>query len=382
MKRVLLGMSGGVDSSVSAILLKKQGYEVIGATMKLWCGANKEEKEKNEKSIQDAKKVCEKLGIEHYVFDAQKEFEKYVIDDFVEQYKNAKTPNPCIECNKKIKFGYFFEKAQELNCEYVATGHYARIEYSEKYNQYVLRKSSEEKKDQSYFLYTIPKEKLSKIIFPLQDFTSKEEIRKIAQENDLEIADKKDSQEICFIPDNCYQNFLENRISKPKEGNIILSNGEILGKHNGLINYTIGQRKGIGISYKEPLYVIELRPDTNDVVVGNESELYSKKLFANNINWQVDVDKIEKPNGNEEKIDKNYYFKCFAKIRYRAKEAESIVRVVRMKKNEAQEKFNNKNSENETLEVEFKEPQRAITKGQSVVFYDEDGVVLGGGKIL
>ncbi len=379
MKRVLLGMSGGVDSSVSAILLKNQGYEVIGATMKLWCGANKEEKEKNEKSIQDAKNVCEKLGIEHYVFDAQNEFEKYVINDFVKQYKNAKTPNPCIECNKKIKFGYFFDKAQELNCEYVATGHYARIEYSEKYDQYVLKKSSEEKKDQSYFLYTIPKEKLSKIIFPLQDFTSKEEIRKIAQENDLEIADKKDSQEICFIPDNCYQNFLENRISKPKEGNIILSNGEILGKHNGLVNYTIGQRKGIGISYKELLYVIELRPDTNDVVVGPESELYSKKLFANNINWQVDIDKIEKLNGKEEKeeeeekveIDNKYYFKCFAKIRYRAKEAESAVKI---KRSELQEK--------ETLEVEFKEPQRAITKGQSVVFYDEDGIVLGGGKIL
>ena len=364
-KRVLLGMSGGVDSSVSAILLKNQGYEVIGATMKLWCGANKQEKEKNEKSIQDAKKVCEKLGIEHYIFDAQKEFEKYVINDFVEQYKNAKTPNPCIECNKKIKFGYFFDKAQELKCDYVATGHYARIEYSEKYNQYVLRKSSEEKKDQSYFLYTIPKEKLDKIIFPLQDFTSKEEIRKIAQENNLEVAEKKDSQEICFIPDNCYQNFLESRMNKPKKGNIILKNGEILGKHNGLINYTIGQRKGIGISYKEPLYVLELNQEKNEVIVGPESELYSNKLFANNINWQIE------PNLEQQDLH------CFAKIRYRAKEAEAIVR---MRKNESPEKY--KNSENETLEIEFKEPQRAITKGQSVVFYDEDGVVLGGGKIL
>ena len=366
MKRVLLGMSGGVDSSVSAILLKKQGYEVIGATMKLWCGANKQEKEKNEKSIQDAKKVCEKLGIEHYIFDAQKEFEKYVINDFVEQYKNAKTPNPCIECNKKIKFGYFFDKAQELKCDYVATGHYARIEYSEKYNQYVLRKSSEEKKDQSYFLYTIPKEKLNKIIFPLQDFTSKEEIRKIAQENDLDVAEKKDSQEICFIPDNCYQNFLESRMNKPKEGNIILRNGEILGKHKGLINYTIGQRKGIGISYKEPLYVIELNQEKNEVIVGPELELYSNKSLANNINWQIESDKEQD-------------LHCFAKIRYRAKEAEAIVR---MRKNESPEKSKNKNSEKETLEIEFKEPQRAITKGQSVVFYDKDGIVLGGGKIL
>ncbi len=366
MKKVLLGMSGGVDSSVSAILLQKQGYEVIGATMKLWCGANKEEKEKNEKSIHDAKKVCEKLGIEHYVFDAQKEFEKYVIDDFVEQYKNAQTPNPCIECNKKIKFGYFFDKAEELNCDYIATGHYARIEFSEKYNQYVLKKSEEEKKDQSYFLYTIPKEKLDKIIFPLQNFTSKEEIRKIAQENYLEVADKKDSQEICFIPDNCYQNFLENRINKQEKGNIKLRNGEILGKHKGLINYTIGQRKGIGISYKEPLYVIELNQEKNEVIVGTELELYSKKLLANSINWQVEPDR---------KKD----LQCFAKIRYRAREAEATVKV---KKNELQMKDKSIDCQNEMLEIEFREPQRAITKGQSVVFYDEDGIVLGGGKIL
>ncbi len=356
-KRVLLGMSGGVDSSVSAILLKQQGYEVIGATMKLWCGANEEEKEKNEKSILDAKKVCDTLGIEHYVFDAQNEFEKYVIKDFIEQYKNAKTPNPCIECNKKIKFGYFFDKADELNCDYVATGHYARIEYSEKYNQYVLRKSSEEKKDQSYFLYTIPKEKLEKIIFPLQNFTSKEEIRKIAQENRLEVAEKKDSQEICFIQDNCYQKFLENRINKQKVGNIKLRSGEILGKHKGLIYYTIGQRKGIGISYKEPLYVTELNQDANEVIVGPESELYTKELFANNINWQVDLNKKED-------------LKCLAKIRYRAKEAEATV------------KDKTIDCQNEMLEIEFKEPQRAITKGQSVVLYDENGIVLGGGKIL
>ena len=372
MKRVLLGMSGGVDSSVSAILLQKQGYEVIGATMKLWCGANEEEKEKNKKSIQDAKKVCEKLGIEHYIFDAQDEFEKHVINDFVEQYKNAKTPNPCIECNKKIKFGYFFNKAEELNCDYIATGHYAKIEFSKEYNQYVLRKSKEEKKDQSYFLYTIPKEKLDKILFPLQNFTSKEEIRKIAKENNLEIAEKKDSQEICFIPDNCYQKFLESRLKQQIEGNIVLKSGEILGKHKGLINYTIGQRKGIGISYKEPLYVIELNKEKNEVIVGTEKELYSETLIANNINWQVDINKIEK---NYENINTNIEqnrFQCFAKIRYRAKEAKAIVKI---KENRCQE-------ENEILEVEFQEPQRAITKGQSVVFYDKNGTVLGGGKIL
>lgn len=349
-KRVLLGMSGGVDSSVSAILLKKQGYEVVGATMKLWTGDNKIDIEKNEKAINDAKKICDSLNIEHYVLDAQKEFEECVINNFINKYKKAETPNPCIECNKYIKFGYFFEKAKELNCDYIATGHYSMIEYSEKYGQYVLRKSNEEKKDQSYFLYTIPKERLKSIIFPLQNYNSKEEIRKIAEKNNFEVATKKDSQEICFIPDNCYQNFLEKKMeNKIKEGNIILKTGEILGKHKGLINYTIGQRKGIGVSYKEPLYVIELRSDTNEVVVGVEKELYSSKLIADNVNWQVDL--------NERGLE------CFAKIRYRAKEAKAKVY-----------------KKNNIILVEFEQPQRAITRGQSVVFYDDDGIVLGGRK--
>ena len=352
-KKVLLGMSGGVDSSVSAILLKEKGYEVIGATMKLWTGDTKKNKEKNEKTIEDAKKVCNKLGIKHYVFDAQKEFKKCVIDNFITQYQNAETPNPCIECNKYIKYGYFYEKAKELDCEYIATGHYAKIEYSKKYKQYVLKKAKETKKDQSYFLYTIPKEILGNIIFPLQNYTSKEEIRIIAEKKELEIAEKKDSQEICFIPDNCYQKFLEKHIEKKdKKGKIILKTGEILGEHEGLINYTIGQRKGIGISYKEPLYIIELRKETNEVVVGTEKELYANKLNANQINWQVT------PKENE-------IIKCFAKIRYRAKEAKAKV----IKK------------EDKVL-VEFEEPQRAIAKGQSIVFYDEDGIILGGGKIL
>lgn len=351
-KKVLLGMSGGVDSSVSAILLKEKGYEVIGATMKLWTGNTNSDKEKNEKMIMDAKKVCDKLGIKHYVFDAQNEFEQCVIDNFISQYQNAKTPNPCIECNKYIKFGYFYNKAKELNCDYIATGHYARIEYSKKYNQYVLKKSKEDKKDQSYFLYTIPKENLMSIIFPLQDYNSKEDIRKMAKENDLEIAEKKDSQEICFIPDNCYQNFLEGRIKKSnKIGNIILKTGEILGKHQGLINYTVGQRKGIGISYKQPLYVIELKNDTNELVVGTEDELYSTNLIANDVNWQVEF--------------KGKSIECFVKIRYRAKEAKAKVL-----------------KENDKLIVEFEEPQRAITKGQSVVLYDDEGIVLAGGKIL
>lgn len=255
-EKVLLGMSGGVDSSVSAILLQKAGYEVIGCTMKLWEAKEKEEN----KSIEDAKKLCKKLGIQHYTIDCKKDFTNKVINNFTEEYQNARTPNPCIQCNKYLKFGRFYQKAKELECKYIATGHYACIEYSEKYKQNVLKKSKEEKKDQTYFLYTIQKELLNQIIFPLQNYTSKQEIREVAEKNNLEVAEKKDSQEICFIPNNNYQEFLEKNLKeKSKKGNIVLKTGEILGRHTGTINYTIGQRKGIGISYPKPLYVIRIK---------------------------------------------------------------------------------------------------------------------------
>ncbi len=346
-EKVLLGMSGGVDSSVSAVLLKEAGFEVIGCTMNLL-------DEPNEEAIKDAKKVCEKLGIEHHVFDCKKEFRCYVMDTFISEYENARTPNPCVECNQYLKFGMFYDKAKELGCKYIATGHYAKKEYSEKYKQYVLRKSSEEKKDQTYFLYTIPREKVEYIIFPLQDNVSKQDTRRLAEQNGLEIADKKDSQEICFIKDDDYQKFLKEHMKQqPKKGNIVLTTGEILGKHNGLINYTIGQRKGLGISYKEPLYVVALDMHKNQVIVGTEKQLYSSELEAIHLNWIIDV---------ENALQKG--LECFAKIRYRAKEAKA--KVIK---------------ENEKIKVVFQEPQRAITKGQSVVFYDEDGIVLGGGKI-
>lgn len=346
MGKVLLGMSGGVDSSASAIILKKQGYEVIGATMIL-CG--------NERTtaIDDAKKVCEKLKIDHYIIDLRKEFKKNVIDNFIYSYKHAETPNPCVECNKNLKFGEFYKFAQELGCDYIATGHYAKIEYSDIYNQYVLTKSKSETKDQSYFLYGIDKEIMPYVLFPLADIKDKEETRKIAEENELIVAKKKDSQEICFIPNNDYISFLlsnEKNIIE-KRGKIVLKDGKVLGEHTGLINYTVGQRKGLGISYKEPLYVLELNKGKNEVIVGTEEELYNSELEADELNFLVDIDLTGQ-------------LEIKAKIRYRAKEAEATLEV-----------------KDGLAKLTFKEPQRAITPGQSVVFYKDD-IVIGGGKIV
>lgn len=345
-KRVLLGMSGGVDSSASAVLLQKQGYEVIGATMKLW----------EETVISDAKKVCEKLGIEHHVIDLREMFKEKVINNFICTYMCAKTPNPCVECNKFMKFASFYNEAKKLGCEYIATGHYARCFYSEEFKQYVLAKANAEEKDQSYFLYGIDKKILPYVIFPLSEFNNKDEIRKIAEESGLEVARKKDSQEICFIPDNDYIEFLKKQELNTKEihkvGNIVLKNGKILGKHNGLINYTIGQRKGLGISYKEPLYVLKLDKNKNEVIVGTEKELYTDELLANELNFLLDID-----------LDKKG-IEIEAKIRYRSKPAKAILKI-----------------ENNVAKLKFNEPQRAITPGQSVVFYINN-MVLGGGKIL
>lgn len=353
-KKVLLGMSGGVDSSVSAVLLQKQGYEVIGCTMKLWEPGDTEEESSccGSQAIYDAKRVCDKLGIPHYTINCKQEFKEKVVDNFIQEYKEARTPNPCIECNRYLKFGMFYQKAKELECDYMATGHYASIEFSDKYQQYVLKKSKEEKKDQTYFLYTIPKEELGHIIFPLQDYLNKEDTRKIAEENNLAVAHKKDSQEICFVPNDNYQDFLKKYGNyQEKKGNIVLKNGKVLGQHQGLIHYTVGQRKGLGISYQEPLYVLELDKKKNEVIVGPEKELYGKQLYVKELNWMI-AKNFKEP------------ITCKAKVRYRAKEADCVVYI-----------------EEEKTRVIFDNEQRAITPGQSIVFYDEDGVVLGGGKI-
>ena len=349
MKKVLLGMSGGVDSSVSAVLLKKQGYEVVGTTLELFAGSSC----CNINTYLDAKKVCQELGIPHFTFDYKEDFKKYVIDDFINCYSNCKTPNPCIECNKYLKFGLLYDKAKEFGCDYIASGHYAKTEYSEKYGKWVLKKSNAGKKDQSYVLWSIPKELLEHIIFPLGNFESKDEIRKIAKEHNLKVASKPDSEDICFIPDGNYKKFLENNSNiKPKEGNIVNIDGNVLGKHTGLYNYTIGQRKGLGISNPVPLFVLGFNKEKNEVIVGEEDKLYKKELVVNDINLLL-FDKI------------NNWLEVDVKTRYSSKFAKAKI----------------KQKDNNTIEVIFEEAQRAITPGQSAVFYLDD-IVVGGGKIV
>ena len=337
MARVLVGMSGGVDSSVAAYLLKEQGYEVIGVTMTLFTP------KEGSTQIEDAKKVCEKLGIEHHVVDYQKEFNNEVINNFIDNYLNGQTPNPCIVCNKKFKFGLMWQKAQELNCEYIATGHYADIKDG-------LICKIDSPKDQSYFLYQIDKEVIPHILLPLNKYINKDEIRSIAsRENLVEVSEKKDSQDICFIENGNYAKFLEDNLEKlPNQGDFILKSGKVIGKHKGIIYYTIGQRKGLGISYKHPLYVINIDKQNNQVILGTEEDLYSKTVYITDTNTHVDS------------LPK----KAQAKIRYKSNLVPCTIEVI----------------DNNNMKIIFDEPVKSATKGQSLVIYQED-YLLGGGII-
>lgn len=339
--KVLVGISGGVDSAVAALLLKEAGYEVIGATMVLY---RNNTNINNLDSIVDSKKVCSKLGIEHHVINLEDEFKNKVINEFISVYKDGGTPNPCVLCNKYLKFGALWDYAKKIGCDYIATGHYARVSDGK------ILKSSSKEKDQSYFLYGIDKNIINNIIFPLDKFHDKDEVRRIAMKNDLIVHNKKDSQDICFIEDGNYALFLENNMEVlPDKGNFILKDGTVIGKHKGIIYYTIGQRKGLGLSYNKPLYVVSIDKESNSIVVGSEADLYNSELFCNNINMLVD--KIP----SDVKV----------KIRYKSMEVDAKLEIVG----------------DDKIRVLFKEKQRAITKGQSVVFYDGD-VLVGGGIIV
>lgn len=356
-------MSGGVDSSVAALLMRDEGFECIGATMKLHNENNSPETGFDEpdngkkcctaSDAEDAGSVCYRLGFNFYVFDYTEEFRKNVIEKFVNSYEIGETPNPCIDCNRFLKFGKLYEKARLLGCGYVVTGHYARIVFDENSGRYLLKKALNSAKDQSYVLYFLSQEQLAHTRFPLGKFSDKSEVRGLAEKYGFINAEKKESQDICFVPNGDYAEFICGFTQKnyPK-GDFLLTNGEKIGQHNGVIRYTVGQRKGLGISYSEPLYVCEKSVLNNTVTLGTQKELFKKSLTARDFNWIS----IPEPEPNSEPI------RASVRTRYNGKEASASVFA----------------SGSGTVKIIFDEPQRAISPGQAAVLYDGDTVIGGG----
>ena len=359
MPKVVVGMSGGVDSSVAAYLLQQQGFEVIGVTMQIWqseeaavseaeggcCGVS---------AVEDARRVADAIGIPYYVMNFRKEFRSSVIDYFIREYRAGRTPNPCIACNRYVKWESLLEKSLAIGADYIATGHYATVTKLDNGRLTLHTSAGDEKtsKDQTYALYNLTQRQLARTIMPLGIYT-KDRVRAIAGEAGLPVAQKPDSEEICFVPDRDYAGFIERDTGETAPaGNFVDENGKILGRHKGLIRYTVGQRKHLGIALGHPVFVKELRPETNEVVLSDNESLFSKELLVRDLNW-MGIDNLS----GEMRVE--------AKIRYNHRASSAII----------------KKTEDGTVLCRFDEPQRAMTPGQAAVFY-RDGIIAGGGTII
>jgi tRNA-specific 2-thiouridylase len=352
---VVVGMSGGVDSSATAALLLEQGYDVVGITLKLWpqdCVSRAEDKCCGPQAVTDARAVCHKLGIPYYLIDEAAEFQKHVIQYFADEYKSGRTPNPCVMCNQNLKFGRLISRADQIGAQYIATGHFARVEKSADGTRTLLRRGRDARKDQSYFLFSLRQDQLARAIFPLGE-KSKADTREVARHCQLKTADKEESMEICFVPDNNYGRFLQQaKLVENHRGEIVDLHGHVLGHHEGIEFYTIGQRKGLGVSAPGPLYVIELDAASNRVIVGDDSALDRDEFIADRCNWIP----FDRPEGA---------FEASVKIRYNHPGAAATITPLDAGK----------------VKVKLHSPQRAITPGQAAVLYQED-LVLGGGWIM
>ena len=352
--RIVVGLSGGVDSSAAAALLLEQGYDVVGITLKLWpqdCVSRAEDKCCGPQAVADARAVCHKLGIPYYLVDESAEFQSKVIRYFADEYKAGRTPNPCVMCNQNLKFGRLIETASQLGAQYVATGHFARVEQSSDGTRTLLKRGRDPRKDQSYFLFTLRQDQLARAMFPLGEKT-KSEARTVAQGSRLKTANKEESMEICFVPDNDYGKFLQQaELVRKHRGEIVNLQGQVLGEHDGIEFYTIGQRRGLGVSASKPLYVIELDAARNRVVVGDDSALVRAEFIAERCNWIA----FDAPPAT---------FEATVKIRYNHAGTPATVSPL----------------PGSAARVRLHVPQRAVTPGQAAVFYEGD-MVLGGGWI-
>lgn len=353
--KVIVAMSGGVDSSVAAYLLKEQGYNCHGVTLKLYDEDDDEIGGKaccTDKDVEDARSVAQSLGMPFDVYDFKDDFKGEVIDRFVKGYLNGETPNPCIDCNRYIKFRHILKAADKFDAKFISTGHYARVEFDEGSGRYLLKKGKYDMKDQSYVLYSLSQDRLSRLLLPVGEM-KKEEVREIAEKCGFVNSAKPDSQDICFVKNGDYVSFIEEYCGRKfPEGNFVERSGKVIARHKGIIGYTVGQRKGLGIASTEPYFVLEKNVQRNEIIIGRAEEQYRKSITADDVNW-IAFDKLTSP------------LKLTAKIRYRHKEVPATVSQL----------------DEEKIIVEFDEPQRAPAKGQAVVFYDGDCVV-GGGKIL